>query len=351
MGRPKLKLTLDAAAKQQLEEAFQAAREVRSRARLQAVRLASGGQHTHQQIAEIVGCARSTVQVWLGRYEQGGLEALLERKKAPGKPSPIQKAAVQRGLAEGLRKGRWRTAGQLRAWLKETHGIQRAPTTIYYWLGKCGGALKVPRPRHVKKQEGAAEAFKAHLSEKLEALDLPAGRRVKVWVMDECRLGLHTVTRRCWAMRGVRPVVPRQHRYQWQYEYGALEVVEGQSVFCRATTVDLDCHGMYLEQVAASDPEAEHVVIGDQAGFHLRPGDERLPERVHVVALPPYSPELNPVEKLWDVVQDGTCNRQFESLEEQAAVVEEQLRPYAEDRQRVLSLVGSGWLHDQANAS
>ena len=58
-------------------------------------------------------------------------------------------------------------------------------------------------------------------------------------------------------------------------------------------------------------------MIADQAGFHLREGDARLPEGVHIVPLPPYSPELNPCEQLWDVLKDteGFSNGLFESIE------------------------------------
>ena len=52
----------------------------------------------------------------------------------------------------------------------------------YYWLGKLGGVLKVPRKTHAKKDAEAAERFKAELSGKLEALNLPKGKPVRVWI-------------------------------------------------------------------------------------------------------------------------------------------------------------------------
>jgi len=58
-------------------------------------------------------------------------------------------------------------------------------------------------------------------------------------------------------------------------------------------------------------------VIQDRAGFHLQAGDARLPANVRVVPLPPYSPELNPVEKLGDWVKDAICNRLFKDLRTQ----------------------------------
>ena len=57
-----------------------------------------------------------------------------------------------------------------------------------------------------------------------------------------------------------------------------------------------------LENLAASAPGAIHVLGRDQAGFHLRDGDPRLPPQVRILDLPPSSPELNPCEQLWDLV-------------------------------------------------
>jgi hypothetical protein len=159
--------------------------------------------------------------------------------------------------------------------------------------------------RHPGQNPAAAEAFKKDLAQKLESLPIQAGPRVKVWVMDEARFGLHTELRRVWITKGVRPEVKRQTRYTWDYLYGALEEVEGAAVFAHLPTVSLECNDLFLREIIKMDPDAQHVVIADQAGFHLRPGDERVPEGVHLIALPPYSPELNPCEQLWDVIKDS----------------------------------------------
>jgi transposase len=135
--------------------------------------------------------------------------------------------------------------------------------------------------------------------------------------MDEARFGLHTEMRRVWIKKGVRPEVRQQTRYEWDYLYGALEVVEGRAEFLHLPTVNLDCNRLFLEPLRSSDPEAHHVVIADQAGFHFGEGDKRLPEGVPIVSLPPYSPQLNPCEQLWDILKDteGFANGVFESIE------------------------------------
>lgn len=350
-GRPKIKVSASDSVKAEIASRIKHESNALLRDRLRAVQLAFDGTRRYEDIARQVGRARSSVQLWIEMFTDKGLDGLLSRKKAPGKVSPLQDPAVQADITEGLREGRWRTAPQFAAWIKQAHGIELCPTQTYYWLKKAGAALKVPRPVHTKKDEAAAAAFKESLFDELCALNLPAGSRVKVWVTDEARIGLHDASRRCWALRGIRVVKPRQQEYEWSYVYGALDVVDGHSEFQLLPTVGLSLTNGFLKQIVASDPEAFHVVIGDQAGFHFRPGDERLPEQVRIIPLPAYSPELNPVEKLWDSIRDSLCNRVYKGIEalEDAACVA--LKPFMESRARVRSLVGDGWLHTQANAT
>lgn len=350
MARKRTKLTMSAAEAAQVKAQIRAATDPRDKERLQVVLWATGGQHTLEELARLAGRARSTIQVWLDDFTAGGLTRLLEREAPPGKSSPVAEAKVQAQLQAGLRAGRWRTAGQVAAWLKETHGIERAAKSLYYWLGKVGGALRVPRPCHVKQDPAATAAFRAELEANLEKLNLPKDRAVKIWVADESRFGLHTQSRRCWALRGQRVVLAREQRYEWEYVYGAVEVVEGLAQFQFLPSVSLELSRGFLQQIAQSDPQAEHVVIWDQAGFHPRPADVTLPARIHLLPLPPYSPELNPVEGLWDQTQDVICNRRFTDLDQLEAALTRALRPFWETPARVLSLVHH-WLHTQANAT
>lgn len=351
-GRPKLKLAMEPELLNEVKKLHRETKDVRTKERAQAVLLATGGQHTYQQIAQTVERSRSTVQRWIERFAKEGVSSFPTRQgQGGGRPSPIQNPAVQEAIEQHLKNGTWRTASEARHWLESEMGIRRSVSSMYYWLGKLAGVLKMPRPVHIKKNPAEAEDFKAHLYEKLNGLKLPAGSRVKIWVQDEARYGLHSVQRRCWGLKGVRVVKPAQQKYQWGYVYGALEVVEGGGVFCYLPTVTLEHTHAHLEQIVKTDPGAEHIVIWDGAGFHHRPGDDRLPDQIHLVQLPAYSPELNPIERLWDVVKDKICNRVFDSLDVIEEKITEAIRPYWEKPSSARSLVGDGWLHTQANAT
>jgi len=169
--------------------------------------------------------------------------------------------------------------------------------------------------------------------------------------MDKAHFGLHTLMRKVWCLRGTRPVFEQQTRYEWDYLYGSMDVVGGEAHFCQAPSVSLEWDQWYLKDLAATDPEAIHVVIRDQAGFHLHDGDGRLPSNVRLIDLPPYSPELNPCEQLWDLIKDAIGNRVYKTIDELREAMTPVLRSWWTDSARVISLIGRPWLHDQANAS
>ena len=321
--------------------------------RLLAVKLAAKGEYTSAEVAELCGINRTWLFAWLKVVRERGLEALLERGQTGPKKGTVYgvKPEVMEALRAKLAAHEFASAEQARRWLKKEHGIARPYGTVWSWLKKANGVLRVPRPSHSKKNPAAAEACKSTVGEKFASLGIKAGSRVKVWFMDEARFGLHTELRRVWTPQGVRPVVTRQIQYAGDYLYGARDAVRGQAHFAHLPSVTLEWDGSYLEDRAASDPEAIHIVVRDQAGFHLRDGDQRRPGRVRIVNLPPSSPELNPCEQLWDVSKDDTCNhvhRTVRALRERSGVT---LRRSWEDAKSILRLIGRDWFLVQLNAS
>lgn len=193
--------------------------------------------------------------------------------------------------------------------------------------------------------------FKTTLARRLCQLCLPKDQPVRVWAIDEHRYGLISHQRRCWGLRRVRPHAPYRTKYDWGYVASALEIDgkdEGLCVFLPC--VNKEASASFLQELAATDPQAVHVIIQDQAGFHLKAQDEAVPDNVRLLPLPPYSPELNPVERVGDLMKDATGNRVFASMEELEQAIEKELKPLWTDPRRVRSLVGEGWIRSQVNA-
>ena len=327
----------------------------RDQERLIVARMAMTGQHTLAMMAEAVGRARSCIQTWLNSFEAGGVDALLRRTPPPGRP-PSLSPEVQEQLHAHLSAGTWRTAREMRGWLKETHQIEITLKGCYYWLGKSRGVLKAPRPCHHHQAPGAVLDFKMqHWQERLASLSLPAGAPVRFWVMDESRFGLHTVVRHCWGLRGKRVIKPFQQRFDWEYLYGAVDILSGEPVFCHMPTVSCEAVWTFLGELVQTDPGAHHVILWDGAGFHQPPpaGEEEWAAlaKVHVLKLPPYCPELNPTEKIQDQLKDAVCNRVFGTIEALQEGMLPKLREFWENPLGLSSLIGNNWLRHQVNAS
>ena len=320
--------------------------------RLQGLRLALEGRDGYRRIAAIVRVTTATLNQWINWYREGGLEGLLARPVgAGGGKAPRFTPQEWERFREQLARGGWRTARAAPHWLRETLGLAISRKEVYRHLGKLGARLKVGRRRHVKKDPAATEAFQSGgLDAKLAALALPPRTVVRVWVCDEARFGLHTEHRRRWGLPGARVIVPHQQKDEWDYTYGAVEVSRAGSVFCFQSTVHQEASGQFLEPIVAHDPAAIQVIIQDGAGFHLPENDPRLPANVRVITLPAYSPELNPVEKLWDHLKDAICHRVFATVEELREALGAGLEDFWSDGARALSLIGRGWLLASVNA-
>ena len=349
--RPKLRL-IDEQKRAELKAACLDKQNGIEAQRLQTIKLAYSGHHTMAEIAELVGRGRRSVARWVKAFRQEGVAGL--RSKPRGglrQKRVIVDEPTGEALLEGLKVGRWKRARDIQRWLQTEKKAKLSLPGLYNWLRRHKAKPKVPRKSHAKKDPVKTAKFKITMADQLKALGVPAGSKVRLWVADEHRYGLISVLRRVWSLRGYKPTAPYQTKYQWGYLYSALEIggdARAEALFL--PTVNLDCSQIFLEQIAATDAQAEHVVIWDQAGFHQSTGPTPVP-RVRILSLPPYSPELNPVEKLGILIKGAIGNIIFPSLQKLEDKICEELKPIWTEPARVRQLIGDGWMLSEANAS
>lgn len=327
---------------EEMDKRYKASCEPHERERLQAVRMGQQREFTLATIAKVLSRGRATVARWVKAYREGGLEGLLQRRYE-GRKARLLGEDIEE-LKKGLKEGKWKTAREIQEWLQKERGIDLKLAGVYYWLRRVKGSWKVPRKSHIKKKSEATEKFKQEIVKKLEDLLVPAGKKVHVWVEDEHRYGLISVIRRCWTLKGYRPTASYQTKYQWGYVYAAADIVSDRAEFLYTPSVSLEWSQEFLEQLVATDPETIHIVIWDRAGFHPEADDPKLPESVRLLPLPSYSPELNPIEPLWDQVKRRVANYAWETMEKIEAAISEVLEPFWQNVERVRSLLGDTWL-------
>ena len=120
-----------------------------------------------------------------------------------------------------------------------------------------------------------------------------------MWFQDEARVGQQGTLTRRWGLRGSRPTAIKQTEYEWVYLFGAVNPITGDSSALLAPTVNTESMNHHLRFISERvEPDIHVVLVLDQAGWHLSKG-LRIPANITLLYLPPYSPELNPVERLW----------------------------------------------------
>jgi transposase len=335
----------------ELEKLSRQAKLPREVERLRAVRMAMSGDFTLGQIAQACGRSRSAVGQWMRVAREQGLAALMGLHQGRGRSSAIR-GKVKNEMLKGLARGRWKRLGDIARWLRERHGVEMGIGGVGYHVGKCGGVRRVPRRTHRLKRHAEADRFKRTLARQLWALHAHGERPVRVWFMDEHRYGLIAHQRRHWGLRRCRTHAPYRTRYEWGYLATALEAGgKGRAVQVFFGGVSQETTAVFYAQVRAVEPEAHHIIIADQAGFHLPPGHPQLPEGIRVLPLPAYSPELNPAEHVGSMLKMATANRVFETLPEMEAAIEQEMRPLWNTPARVHSLIGDNAVHSQTNVT
>lgn len=152
------------------------------------------------------------------------------------------------------------------------------------------------------------------------------------------RLGLRAQVRRVWAPRGIKIRQKLQLRYEWQYLVLGLNGVSGQLRWGWTERMRQGDLGPVLKGW-----ELEGVVW-DRAGSHR--GKQLAELGLKRVFLPPYSPELNPAERVFEELRRAVEGRVFASLADKQAVVEKELKQLADDTERLKQLAGWRWIRE-----
>jgi hypothetical protein len=149
-------------------------------------------------------------------------------------------------------------------------------------------------------------------------------RPVEVWAFDEHRLGLKPLCRRVWARAGQRPIAASHHKYQWLYLYAFVRPATGQVEWWLANCVNLALFQAVIEafaQATGAGITKSVILVLDNAGWHVSK-NLKLPDGLQLCFLPPYSPELQPAERLWPLTDEAVANKPFESLHRLAETLE-----------------------------
>ena len=196
------------------------------------------------------------------------------------------------------------------------------------------------------RRDGADGVF-ATLQLQLERVQAAQTRatRVELWFADEARIGQKNSLTRVWGQTGSRPVAPKDLGFTSAYLFGAVCPSEGKAaalIMPICNTLAMNHHLREISRQVASDAHA--VVILDRAGWHRSQGLV-VPDNITLLELPPYSPELNPVERIWHYLRSHwLANSVFPSLADIMDASEMAWNRFANNHTLVRSLCAVAWV-------
>ena len=161
---------------------------------------------------------------------------------------------------------------------------------------------------------------------------------------DEGRFGRINNPQRCWAPAGVRPTVANQLVREYTHVFAAVSPCDGVIDSLILPEVNTEAMSLFLEEVSMRHPDESILLFLDRAGWHVS-NQLILPSNIHLHPLPPYSPELNPTEHIWDEIREKWFyNKAFLSLEAVEDTLEDALVTLENDPERVKQLTGFNWI-------
>lgn len=169
-------------------------------------------------------------------------------------------------------------------------------------------------------------------------------KELKVFFQDEARFGRIDNLRKCWVPMGVRPLLKKQVVREYTYAYGAVCPFDGDSCFLVLPRLNKDWMMLMLKELSERYPNNYLLVVCDGASAH-KISKEALPSNMQLTFLPPYSPQLNPQENIWDDMREKFFyNVVFNSMNGVDSILIDACNHYENNPSIVKSITAWNWI-------
>lgn len=294
--------------------------DARIKIKLQALHHLQSGK-TLKEVSEIVLYEEKAVKEWLIRFSVFDYEGLIELEGRGRKPRlPVEEEENFKFELERLNEeseGGHITVFDIQNLLADKFDCNYSMSGTYTLLDRLNIVWISGRSKHPKFSQEAIDQFKEFFPEEVQKIKEKINSdKIEVWWQDECRVGQQGSLSRTWATKGTRPRVVRQKQFLSTYIFGA--VCPDRDIGCALILPQTNAGmmQMHLNQISEHIRKGHHgIVLMDRASWH---SSEALivPNNITMMPLPPYSPELNPVEQVWQQLKKiNLSNRRFENYD------------------------------------
>lgn len=275
-----------------------------------------------KDVADIVLYDEKAVRRWIRAFVAYDYEGLIEREGRGQRPRlPNEQVEEFKDSLDQLhddKNGGRVTVEDIQELLANDFDCNYSRSGVYTLLDRINVVWISGRSKHPQHSQEAIDSFKEAFPEEVDKLkEKLEHNKIEVWWQDESRVGQQGSLSRVWAAKGTRPRVVRQRQFLNTYIFGACCPDKDKG----CALILPECHtGMmqlHLEEISKNVEDGFHaIVMMDRASWHTTEA-LNIPFNITLFPLPPYSPELNPMEQVWQKIKaDDLTNTTFKNYED-----------------------------------
>lgn len=301
------------------------------------------------EIVEITFASECSIRAWAKKYSEAGFLGLLEedgRGRYPKLPTNKESEAIKtiKELQAAHDGGRV-TGLEIQKMLRTKFEIKYCLRSVYVLLDRLGFSWISCRAKHPKTSDTAIETFKQDFPDLVDKIkeDNPK-LKFEIWWQDEMRVGQQGSLSRVWAPKGTRPRAIRQRQFLSTYIFGACCPDKDKACGLILPKVNTDMMQMHLQEISKHVGKGFHaLMLVDRASWHTTE-QIQLPKNITLIPLPPYSPELNPMEQLWQQLRKiKLSNIAYDGYEEIVSAAVEAWTTFTDQSGAVRRLCSRDW--------
>ncbi len=179
-----------------------------------------------------------------------------------------------------------------------------------------------------------------------ELVNFYTHKQVNVRLMFQDEAGFERINKpkSCWCDNGIRPVGPCQRIREYTYAYGAVSPIDGEMVSLVLPYCNTECMNIFLEEISNTFPNDYILLVADNAAWH-KSKTIKIPNNIEIFPLLPYTPELNPIEMIWDELREKFFkNELFKTLSKVSDRLCDGLSYLTKNKEIVKSITGWDWI-------
>lgn len=296
-----------------------------------------------EETSELFGVSVKTLERLSSRYQTEGIEGLEDRPRC-GRPSNLsteEKDEIIKNIEISIlaeTEEKFTTARDIKDFVEEKFSKSYSSSGIFKIMRKLGLSKARPRPVHEKNDSLIMEHWKERFLAMVGEIENKfKDKKVEIYFQDETRYGQNTILTSIWTVRGQKPYFKKQFGYLNAWIYGAVNPQNGNHYGLVLPRLDGENMHVFLDNFSKSLPHNTHaIVVLDGAGAH-RSASIPIPKNISLCFLPPYSPELNPIERLWEFMKRNYLS--FKKYADESDIVQKGAAAWKELNQQIVKSI------------